>query len=58
MLKQHARVLWLKEGDRNSKFFHQAIQKRRSKNAMKQLRCNGRTTHDPGVISLLFLITS
>lgn len=30
MFKQKARVLWLMKGDRNAKFFHQAIQRRRS----------------------------
>ncbi|KAK1370197.1 hypothetical protein POM88_036289 [Heracleum sosnowskyi] len=47
MLKQKERVEWLKEGDRNSKFFHQAIQKRRVRNSIKKLISNGRLSSDP-----------
>ncbi|KAK1364869.1 hypothetical protein POM88_040430 [Heracleum sosnowskyi] len=47
MLKQKARVEWLKEGDRNSKRIHQAIQKRRARNSIKKLLCNGRLSSDP-----------
>ncbi|KAK1376201.1 hypothetical protein POM88_032394 [Heracleum sosnowskyi] len=47
MLKQKARVEWLKEGDRNSKKFHQAIQKRRVRNSIKKLLCNGRLSSGP-----------
>lgn len=37
MLSQKARMNWLKLGDGNTKFFHQAIQKRRSINTIKKL---------------------
>ncbi|KAK1403140.1 hypothetical protein POM88_002745 [Heracleum sosnowskyi] len=47
MLKQKAIVDWLKEGDRNTKFFHQVIQKRRARNSIKKLICNGRLSYDP-----------
>ncbi|KAK1365256.1 hypothetical protein POM88_040817 [Heracleum sosnowskyi] len=39
MLKQKARVDWLKEGDINTKKFHQVIQKRRARNSIKKLIC-------------------
>ncbi|KAK1370282.1 hypothetical protein POM88_036374 [Heracleum sosnowskyi] len=47
MLKQKARVEWLKEGDRNSKFFNQAIQKIRVRNLIKKLLCKRRLSSDP-----------
>ncbi|KAK1400743.1 hypothetical protein POM88_000348 [Heracleum sosnowskyi] len=47
MLKQQARIDWLKEGDRNTKKIHQVIQKRRARNSIKKLLCNGRLSYDP-----------
>lgn len=38
MLLQQSRIQWLKEGDRNSQFFHQVIQKRRARNTITQLK--------------------
>lgn len=47
MLKQKARISWLKEGDRNTKFFHQAIQRRRSRNNIRKLTYKGKSIIDP-----------
>ena len=35
--RQKSRVLWLREGDRNSKYFHALVNKRRARNRITQL---------------------
>ncbi|KAK1382324.1 hypothetical protein POM88_020059 [Heracleum sosnowskyi] len=50
MLKQKARVEWLKEGDRNSKFFHQAIQRRRARNMIRKIQWKGGVLTEPSEI--------
>ncbi|KAL9672810.1 hypothetical protein QQ045_029062 [Rhodiola kirilowii] len=35
MLEEKAKITWLKEGDRNTQFFHASIRARRSQNAIK-----------------------
>lgn len=47
MLKQQLRVLWLRNGDRNIWFFHQAIQRRRSRNSINNLGWNGKSISEP-----------
>lgn len=54
MLRQQARILWLQEGDRNTKFFHYAIQKRRSKNNISKISSHGESIVDPDKIKLAF----
>ena len=35
--RQKSRVLWLREGDRNSKYFHALVKQRRARNSITQL---------------------
>ena len=49
--KQMSRVLWLKEGDRNTKFFHASTKQRRGRNRIIKLRnpAGGWVEDDEGV---------
>ena len=47
MLRQKARVKWLKEGDRNSAYFHKLINHRRRHNAIQGLIIDGEWVQDP-----------
>lgn len=44
LLRQKSRVDWLKEGDRNTKFFHLQTLNRRSRNRLSQLRLDDGST--------------
>ncbi|KAF8080425.1 hypothetical protein N665_0945s0001 [Sinapis alba] len=45
--KQKCRVLWLREGDRNTKFFHSITKQRRARNRITKLRdTNGNMVED------------
>ncbi|RZC11532.1 LINE-1 reverse transcriptase-like [Glycine soja] len=50
MLRQKARVRWLKEGDNNSNYFHRLINHRRRQNAIQGLFINGMWVHDPSSV--------
>ena len=47
MLRQKARIKWLKEGDRNSTYFHRLINHRRRKNAIPGIFMDGVWIHEP-----------
>ena len=40
--RQRSRELWLKEGDKNSKFFHKMANARRRKNFLSSITVDGR----------------
>ncbi|XP_026410979.1 uncharacterized protein LOC113306234 [Papaver somniferum] len=44
MLKMKSRVTWLEDGDQNTRFFHNSIRMRRSKNTISQFKVSNDTT--------------
>jgi hypothetical protein len=48
--RQESRVLWLKEGDRCTKFFHRVANSNRRSNSIESLLVNGSTSSDQQVI--------
>lgn len=54
MLWQKARLNWITLGDGNSKFFHQAIQKRRNANNILRILCNNEWVDNPESIRKVF----
>ncbi|XP_062028495.1 uncharacterized protein LOC133744394 [Rosa rugosa] len=54
--KQRSRALWLKEGDRNSAFFHRKASNRKCRNTIKGLQDeNGEWHNDPRTIKHMLL---
>jgi hypothetical protein len=49
--RQKSKALWLKEGDKNTKYFHQIANSHRRKNSIGQLAVNGEVFTDPSEIS-------
>lgn len=47
MIKQQARIGWLQKDDRNSRFFHLAVQRRRAENSIHKLIVHGKTLIKP-----------
>ena len=47
---QKSRVHWLKEGDRNTYFFHLVSKIRRRRNNISKLKFEGREVDDPRLI--------
>lgn len=44
--RQESRVLWLKEGDKCTKFFHRVANSNRRSNSLKSLSINGSISSD------------
>ncbi|KAK1398242.1 hypothetical protein POM88_008105 [Heracleum sosnowskyi] len=55
ILKQKSRLSWLKEGDTNTKFFHQSLLRRTSKNGIKVLQWNNNLLSKPEDINDVIL---
>lgn len=47
MLKQRARITWALKGDRNSKFYHQCVQRRRCSNLIRRIYWNNTWASSP-----------
>jgi len=53
MLRQKARLKWLKEGDKNSNYFHRLINHRRRHNVIQGLIIDGVWVHEPSSVKNL-----
>lgn len=54
MLRQKSRLKWSPEGDRNTRFFHQSIQKRRQRNKITKVLWLGSAKVKPPDINSVF----
>ena len=51
MWRQRAKMHWLKEGDKNTCFFHECVKQRRRRNFISQIEDeDGRVWSDPGKV--------
>ena len=50
MAKQKSRINWIREGDQNTKFFHQSVKARVNHNKILSLENNGTIIHDVDLI--------
>ena len=48
--RQKSREIWLKEGDRNTRFFHKMANSRKRRNHLSKLRINGVRTTEEGTL--------
>ena len=55
MLRQKTRVKWLKEGDKNSAYFHKLIDYRRRHNGIQGLIIDVVWVHDPNSVKIVAL---
>lgn len=44
--KQRSRVLWLRESDKNTKFFHQRASGRKRRNSIRELKDDNGVSHE------------
>jgi hypothetical protein len=55
MWRQRAKMHWLKEWDKNTRFFHECVKQRRRRNVISQIEDeDGRTWSDPGEVEQVF----
>ena len=55
--KQRSKKGWVKDGDRNTRFFHQAVLKRRKRNTICSIKDENDVTHfKPSLMLILLLI--
>lgn len=55
MLQQKSRITWLKKGDRNNKFFNQAIQRRNHRNGIQTIMVGNSMVNNPAEIKKAFI---
>lgn len=55
IMREKSREVWLKEGDRNSGFFHTSLINRRSRNTIHAIKDNQNLIYDPGQIGQYFI---
>ncbi|XP_057447160.1 uncharacterized protein LOC130738983 [Lotus japonicus] len=50
LLRQKSRIMWVKDGDANTKFFHAMVNARRRSNAISGVHVNGEWIDDPNLV--------
>lgn len=54
MLRQRARINWYFKGDKNTRFYHKIIQKRRCRNLIRKILWNGSFISEPNEVKSAF----